>query len=266
MVHRSRRPQLSGNSWLAYLTLRSSGRARSGAPLNLYVRNMTNPAPLDGEVLKDLRDHTRAFLKLDLAYLAAGGAIITALKFGQNQLIEFGANVAMIVFALVFIGAVDTVIHTLVFNDWLSARTGSGKRQSSRLLRFLLDAQIFVHFIFVSSLVVVAVGFASGSQSVLTQLEARVMLQEEVELFIAQKGSPPKSMRELKATRSNLISIIEKLDGEEVRIEPTGPKSYKLTFAGWDKTLGTADDVIATQAVLLREVFESFVDDSKRHE
>lgn len=79
---------------------------------------------LDADVLKDLRERTRSFIKLDLGYLAAGWAIITALKIGRSELVEFAAQVSGVAFALVLIISIDVYIDSMVFNDWLVAIHG----------------------------------------------------------------------------------------------------------------------------------------------
>lgn len=220
-------------------------------------------APFDVETLKELREHTRLFLKLDLAYLVAGGAIVTALKIGRGELIEFGAALEFVVFAFVALGLIDTIIDSLVFNDWLSARTSEGKRQPTRLIRILLGIQPTLHLFFVAGLLIWFVGFAKGAQDSITRIEGRVMFQEEVELYLKETGSPPRSLEELKAANRRINGVLAKLDGESVTVEATGPESYRITFGGWDKTVGTQDDEVVTQEFLLRKAFEHLTDSRK---
>ena len=212
--------------------------------------------PFDVEVLKELREHTRLFLKLDLAYLVAGGTIVTALKISRGELIEFGAALGFVVFAFVAIGVFDTTIDSLVFKDWLSARTGDGKRQPTGRIRVLLDIQPSIHLLFIAALLMYSVGFATGAQGSITRIEGRVMLQEEVEFHLKETGTSPRSLEELQAANRRINGILAKLDGEPVIIEANGPKSYRIIFGGWDKTIGTQDDEVVTQEYLIREAFE----------
>lgn len=101
-----------------------------------------------------------------------------------------------------------------------------------------------------------ATGQVSGYTSAQARYEGRVLLQEAVEIFILEKGFPPKSLDELRVANKLFPVILSKLDGEDAIVEPTGPKTYRITFAGWDKTFGTADDDIVTQDLQLRKVLE----------
>src|SRR5450830_1952710 len=98
-------------------------------------------APLEVGLLKQLREHTRLFLKLDFTYLGAAGAIITALKFGRGELMELGSQWSAIGYAFILLAVVDTLIHSIVFNDWFIASTGTGKRRSPKLIEVLLEFQ-----------------------------------------------------------------------------------------------------------------------------
>lgn len=218
---------------------------------------------IEMEVLKDLREHTRVFLKLDLTYLAAGGAIITALKISRSELVNFSSDFVSIAFAIAFVATFDTVIFSMVFDDWLCARIGTGKRKSGNIIRLLLSIQPYLHLLFVSGLLLGAVNYAIGYHSGLKRIEGRVMLQEEVEGYMQRMESPPKSLNELKASTPRIDGVLKKLNGEDVIIEATGAKSYKLTFAGWDKVFGTQDDEFVTQDLSLRKVFESMTGDAK---
>lgn len=187
---------------------------------------------LDADVLKDLRERTRSFIKLDRGYLAAGWAIITALKIGRSELVEFGAQVSGVAFALVLIISIDVYIDSMVFNDWLVASTSSGKREPLKRMQRLLNIQSFLHVTFVVGLIVYATGFALGSQSVRKELEARVILQEVVDSFLQKEGRSPKNIEELTKVYPRSTLAIENLAGEKVVLESTGARSYKLTFAG----------------------------------
>lgn len=211
----------------------------------------------DAEILKELREYTRTFLKLDLAYLVAGGAIVTALKISRGELIEFGASLRFVAAALLILGLIDVSIDSLVFNDWLSARTGIGRRTSGKLLARLFDVQPWFHFVFIAGLTAYAFGFASGAHDARTRIEGRVLFQEQVEQYVQKNGLAPKSLKEMDTVSPIAKVILSKLDGEGVRVESTGPKTYKITFAGDDKTFETADDVTATQDFILRKAFDS---------
>ena len=221
------------------------------------------PKALDTETLKELREQTRLFLKLDLAYLAAGGAILTALKVGRSELLELGAHLLVVVSVLGVVSLVDVVIDSLVFSDWFSARTEITKRRSPRLIGVLMGAQPFFHFCFVATLLSFAVGYSSGVTHARAQIEGRVMVQEAVEAFMRRTGAPPKSFQELQNSERGMTAILLRLDGEGVKVEATGPKSYRITFAGWDKTFGTDDDEVVTQELSLRKVFDSLSSESK---
>jgi hypothetical protein len=149
---------------------------------------------LDTDVLKDLRDHTRSFLKLDFAYLATAGAIITTLKIARSELVDFGANLKLVVFILLAIALFDVLVNSLIFRDWFAARSGVGKRYSVKLLFGLLNTQPFIHLVFVGGLLSFATGFSSGYYDARERIKGRVLFQEQVELYMLKNGSPPNSI------------------------------------------------------------------------
>jgi hypothetical protein len=210
----------------------------------------------DADLLRELREHTRSFIKLDLAYLAAGGAIVTALKLGRSELLEFGANAYLIAFALSVVITMDVIIESMVFQHWLAARSGSTKRPSVKAMQVLLDLQPKVHWVFVVGLILGATGFALGVEDVRKQIESRATLQESVDLFMIEKGRPPADITELRKYSSRAERAAAQLGGEAIIIEPRNTNGYKLTFAGDDHALGTEDDMVVTEDFSLRRVYE----------
>jgi hypothetical protein len=217
---------------------------------------------LDSDILKELREHSRTFVKLDFAYLIASGAIFTALKITRPELIQVGAQMSTIAHAFILLAFFDTMIDAIVFNDWFASRTNEIRRTSTIVIKFLLQIQPFLHLTFVTSMIVYFTGFSTGASSALNQIEGRVLLQEEVEAFIQKTGAAPRSLSELGAYSKKVKPVLEKLNGEDVKIEATGPKSYRIIFAGWDKSFGTDDDEVVTQEFLLRKAYQQMIPDS----
>jgi hypothetical protein len=69
----------------------------------------------EADVLKLLRQEARMYQKLDLAYLAAGGAIVSALKLNGYALLEFTAQIWFVLVAFFALLFADTKIKEFVF-------------------------------------------------------------------------------------------------------------------------------------------------------
>ncbi|HKT68401.1 MAG TPA: hypothetical protein VJP83_03140 [Terriglobales bacterium] len=84
-------------------------------------------------VTKELLDHSRIFLKLDLAYLVAAGAVFTGLKLEiDDVLINFGpfAVIPFVFSALVLVdGAIYSGLYALWADlvAWPSERRGGNR-------------------------------------------------------------------------------------------------------------------------------------------
>lgn len=212
---------------------------------------MTKSLPLDADLLKDLRVRAEAFIKLDLGYLAAAGAVVTLLKFGRHELIEVGAKTYLIPIAMLVLITIDVTIESIIFKDWIAARTGSIKRAPAGAIKILLGIQPILHSVFVTGLISFATGFSVGTDSSLTRLSFKADIQVAADAFVKDKSRPPNNLQELKQASISVKHAVEQLNGEQVAITPTGPKSYKLTFGGGDKSLGTEDDWNITEEVSL---------------
>jgi len=114
------------------------------------------------EVAGRLRNDARQFIKLDMAYLAAAGAIATVLKIDRYDLIDFVA--AMRGSAYLYIGllAYDVVASSLLSREWAAAKREAGKRMPRILVLGLHTVQPFRHFLFFAALTTYWVAYSSN--------------------------------------------------------------------------------------------------------
>ena len=214
---------------------------------------------LNVETLKELREQSRLFIKLDFLYLAALGAVFTALKFGVNDFIDVATNFHYLGWMLVALVVLDGYSHGIVFNDWFSASSGVGIRQMPKLIHLVFKVQNWLHTIFVAGVIYFAVSWAFayglGKCEAIAEIEKTVLLQEQVELYIKSNGSPPKSLDELRNSSARIDLILDGIRGGPVKIDALGSKNYKITYAGNDGFFGTSDDRTDTHDILLRESF-----------
>ncbi len=214
------------------------------------------PSPFDTDILKDLREHTRTFIKLDLGYLAAAGTLITALKIGLGETLGTIAHYPEFANFFIFICVIDVAIYLLVFNDWLSASSDVGIRQSSKIIQWLLNIQPLLHLFFICSLILAPVYITIGGQQEFSRFEGIALFQENVESYISNKGIPPKSLEELTLNNPHIKLALKKLKGERIRFHTTAGKNYQITFAGQDNKFDTADDMDITHDLQIREILE----------
>jgi hypothetical protein len=219
--------------------------------------NSAGESVLSADSLKDLRENARRYLRLDLGYLAAAGAIVTALKFGRSEIIEVAAGVWFIGFAYILLILVDTSIEVLLLKEWIHTQIGSAKRMSAEKVMKALGWQPALHALFLSSIVVWGIGFSMGSTDALNAFRARVAIQDELDIFIAKVGRVPNSIEELRNGNDRIDSALRKLGEEPIWIEKGIGNKYKLIFSGDDRRFGTRDDEVVTPELPLREILKS---------
>ncbi|HTD05070.1 hypothetical protein [Undibacterium sp.] len=208
------------------------------------------------DVLKDLRERTQNFIKLDFAYLAAAGALFTALKISRTELLTVGASIDPVVSAFIFLAVYDTVLDSAVFQQWIAVRRDAGDYALQTILRVMLSIQPFIHLIFVVGLLASYTAYSSGYNDGRAAIEARISMQDAVNTYIQKKGSAPHSYEELKnEVPDDAKKAYAKLRGEPFNIEATGAKSYKIIFAGFDHKFGTDDDETMTETQENRKYF-----------
>jgi hypothetical protein len=199
----------------------------------------------DAETLKELRENARLYQKLDLAYLAAGGAIVTALKLNNDALLEFSAQQWVVVIAFIILLSADT------------AKTNASKRRTTRVVKGVIGIQPVLHLIFISGVIASALGFAMGSTSFRDTVRARANIQDATEIFLSTRNRLPNSVEELMASTPNVAHWYDMLQHQPIRFEPDPKEQYRIVFSGLDRTFGTNDDEVVTSLVKLRKFLDA---------
>jgi hypothetical protein len=217
----------------------------------------------DADTLKELRENARVYQKLDLAYLAAGGAIVTALKLHNNALFEFGARLWIVVVAFLILFAADTFIEQFVFGEWIAAKINAKKRHTMRSVVGALGVQPFLHLIFVSGVIAGVLGYSMGVTSVQDERRAQAGIQDATESFIVIKRRPPASIEELIAVFPFTSHFYDILKHQPIHFETDNKDKYRIIFAGEDAVIGTTDDKVVTSAFKLRMIDDIEAEGSK---
>ena len=212
----------------------------------------------DGEALLTIRESVRAFQKLDLAYIAAGGAIVTAFKLSSSDIIEMTAQLWLAVLAILFLLAYDTILEKFIFLDWIAFQRKSGKRLSSKVIINAISAQPIFHLVFISTMVLYGLGYVQGSNSVMQIHKGEATIQAAVEHFLAKEKRLPSSIEELENQFPHTTEHFELIGRSEVKIESSSDalEKYRITFPGNDGKIGTPDDQIVTAAINLTRIYE----------
>lgn len=210
--------------------------------------------PFDADTLKELRESARVYQKLDLAYVAAGGTIITALKISNGQLFEIAAQLWVLVYALVALLAIDTYVEQLIFADWIAEKSQATRRKSKKTINNLLHAQPMLHFLFISVTVVGVVGYSQGVTDQRNEYRALAVIQEATASYISEKHKAPDSIETLIAAQPIVEYWLNKMEGKKFRFEADDKEGYRITYAGRDEVFGTKDDEIITPKLRLQQV------------
>lgn len=212
---------------------------------------------LDEKSSEVLNDHSKNFIKLDIGYLAAAGAIFTALKITRPELVEVGATVAPAVYSFCFILYLDIISYESTLKNLISARNGSKENRLSKPKLILIHNQAYIHAVFLTFLLVGSTAFYQGANSYRVTMESRATIQDSLELFIRQKGRIPSSSKELLAHSRIPESLLEKSGNEPFAIKSSKSNSYTLIFAGRDMQLGSKDDDLYDEKISIREINET---------
>jgi len=212
----------------------------------------------DGDALLTIRESVRAFQKLDLAYIAAGGAIVTAFKLGSTDIIEMTAQLWIAVLAILVLLAYDTILEKVIFLDWIASQQQSGKRLSSKIVIGAISAQPIIHLAFISILVTGGLGYALGSNSRIQIYKGEAAIQVAVEHFLIKEKRLPSSIEELESKSPYTTKYFELIGRSEIRIESStdAVEKYRITFPGRDGKIGTPDDETVTAAINLTKMYE----------
>ncbi|MCQ3031401.1 hypothetical protein NLO88_12095 [Pseudomonas syringae] len=213
----------------------------------------------DDRALLTIRENVEAFKKLDLAYIAAGGAIVTAFKLSSTDIIEMTAQLWIAVLAILALLAYDTVLERVLFLDWIASQQQSGKRLSSKVIIGAISAQPIIHLMFISALVTFGLGYAVGSNSMMQIYKSEASIQVAVELFLIKEKRLPSGIEELESKYPYTTKYFELIGRSEIRLESSADtvEKYRLTFPGSDGKIGTSDDETVTAAINLRKMYEN---------
>ncbi|MGE4501041.1 MAG: hypothetical protein AB7C96_11890 [Hydrogenovibrio sp.] len=213
----------------------------------------------DADVLEQLRVRAQAYKKLNFAYAAAGGAIITALNLSENEFFEFTASIWFIATAFILLLVVDTEIEDFLLNDWIAAKEKAEKRYAKSTVKTVLGTQRLLHLLFISSIVLGTVsyshGILDGQQYVFEKFNARANIQQVTDKYLLAEEHIPESIEELKSFDPSIERSISKLDGEPIKIESENFQ-YKIIFSGEDKIFDTDDDIILIPEVKLKDILK----------
>lgn len=221
-----------------------------------WKQRLSKPSNGDASAAKELLDHSRLFLKLDLGYLVAAGAVFTGLKLEVNDVLGNFGTFRLLVFAFAVLVAVDAAIYSGLYGNWARLLTKAPSKQSRPLMRVTPQVQILLHTIFFTGLVSFLSGYAQATFDGMRELEAKARIQLGVDLTIARTGEVP-------ATLSALPQVplyqraIEKIGAHNICIKSTGQTTYVLTFAGEDGMFDTADDDDYTEQDSVRQLYDA---------
>lgn len=215
----------------------------------------------DSETLLSLRESSRVYQKLDLAYLTAAGTLITALKLSNNAIIELGAGLTFAGFAFIILLAFDTLTEQMIYKDWIESKKNSNKRTKTKSIQGCLSAQPLFHVIFITALLAYHLGMANGITDYQKNMSTRASIQTSTSLFFYKNSRAPESIEELIAFDPHVGDLHAKIGGEPVVFTANKEKKYEIIFAGSDKVLGTADDIKADGDFQIQKILDELKKD-----
>jgi len=208
-------------------------------------------------VLKELREKSRDFIKLDLAYIVALGTAITVLRLNRIELFEFTAGIKDLVFVFLFILFFDVTVYSVLWNEWLDSITGIQKRILRKYILGIIYLQPIFHFLLICLLVLGGVGYSLGYSNARAIIHAQASIQNNIETFIAKQDRSPTSLDEIIESFPRVTAFFEKIKKETILYEKKGKKDYRLVFPGLDGKLGTDDDFEVPHELQLQKAIDN---------
>jgi hypothetical protein len=207
---------------------------------------------------KDLLDHSRIFLKADLAYLVGLGAAATAFQLSANDFVLHIGTFAYFPWVFCVIAMLDAVIYSHRYSRWINPGPSKWSLFSDSVLHMMSTCQTIYHALFLTFLVVGLAAYAQGQGRAYAEIDAMAQLQTAVEIHILETGQTPKAIDDLKQTDATLKAIY--LIGKNlIKIEKPANLKYRILLAGRDGKLGTPDDAEITPEVKLRGIADEFI-------
>lgn len=220
--------------------------------------NKVPKLPLTPEILKELRDTARSFVKLDLLYIAAIGTVITLLKLERPEIYEFAVSFDVLGYVLCGLVALDGLGEAALMRQWVRASAGDTNLLPTWFVIRINEAETFAHVIFLVMAVSGVFAYSAGYVESGKHLPSIADVQDQIDGFVSQQSRSPATLDELIAVRPKAKTILLRLAGEPIRYEKTGEKTYRITFAGNDKILGTEDDIELNGEVNLRKILRKY--------
>ncbi len=216
---------------------------------------------MDADFLKELREQTKFFLKLDVSYIIAAGTVVTALKISSNDLIYNLSEYMPLFIVFSIIGYYDVYADSIVFKNWFAVKTGAEGKSKENIIRNMLDSQPQIHYIFIAMILWYFLGVSSGRKDFIHKINIKAQIQNAVQHYIEKNGKVPNSIEDVE----NYSQMKKQLNGEPIALINLGGKKYTLTFGGYDKKMGSDDDQKFDQDVTVQKVLQLFMDEDKRN-
>ena len=205
---------------------------------------------LSPELIKELRESARMYLRLDLTYLAAVGVFITVLRINHTGAIRFVASTPMhlIIILYVFRFFLDTELYASLIRGLLSPEYNSTSHRAKQTLHlWYLKTQPYFHYFLILLCIAGGQGAADEHTEFRSKLNNRVLIQYQIDRFIYQYKRVPESLEDIRKVQPSINRLIMSLGDEPVLIEKEEkPLSYRVTFGGTDMKIGTEDDCVGT--------------------
>lgn len=221
-----------------------------------WKRRLYKPSNGDASAAKELLDHSRLFLKLDLGYLVAAGAVFTGLKLEVNDVLGNFGTFRLLVLAFALLVAMDAANYSGLYASWARLLTKSPENHDAPILRVAPRVQILLHTGFFVGLVGFLSGYAQATFDGMRELEAKARIQLAVDLTIARTGKVPTTLSALPQVPL-YQNAIAKIGDNNIRIKATSGTTYVLTFAGEDGVFDTADDDDYTDKESARQLYDA---------
>ncbi|WP_454863293.1 hypothetical protein [Pseudomonas hormoni] len=225
-------------------------------PYEQPIRPPLSTEHFDSETLLTLRESSRVYQKLDLAYLTAAGTIVTALKLSNDAIIELSAGLTYGAIAFIILLAFDTHTEQMIYKDWIESKKDSNKRTKTKFIQACSSLQPLFHIVFLSSILMYYLGAANGITNFRNDMSSRASIQTLTSLFFYKNSRAPESIEELIAFDPYAGELHAKIGREPVNFITDKETKYQIIFSGSDKILGTTDDIKADGNFDIRKILE----------
>jgi len=180
------------------------------------------------ELIKDLHDLSRSYLKLDFIYIGAIAAVIAYFKMDNHAIVENFDKIKMAAIVLLILLAIDiSVIGSSLYVRFDSVTENADLDRLLNRSKTSHTVQLISHALAISLIAGFLIGTYQSNKDISDACKKIVIMQDRIEQFIKINNKSPENLSEI--TDEDFQETIKSYSNRGVKYEKKGQKGYSLS-------------------------------------